>query len=83
VIAQILLLPFAFALITDSDLPILGTPILIALVAALVFLFSPSSMTWFAAAYAIDGPDEDANETVAEGMTSPKRASQPKKKRRR
>ena len=82
VIAQVLLLPFAFALITDSDLPVLGTPILIALVAALVFLFSPSSMTWFAAAYAIDGPGEDSKEAVAEENRSPKRAQTRKKKRR-
>ena len=82
VIAQVLLLPFAFALITDSDLPVLGTPILIALVAALVFLFSPSSMTWFAAAYAIDGPD-DAEDAVADKESAPKRAQSRKKKRRR
>jgi peptidoglycan/LPS O-acetylase OafA/YrhL len=83
VIAQILLLPFAFALLTDSDLPILGTPILIALVAALVFLFSPSSMNWFAEAYVIDGPDDDAKEPAAEAAPVQPKRHPPRKKRRR
>jgi hypothetical protein len=83
VIAQILLLPFAFALITDSELPILGTPILIALLAALVFLFSPSSMNWFAAAYEIDVPDDDVKEPAAEGKPVQQKSNPQRKKKRR
>lgn len=62
VVAQILLLPVAFALMTDSHLPLIGTPLLVVLVAALFFLFSTSSMKWFAAAYEIDPPDEDEDD---------------------
>jgi MFS family permease len=59
VMTQILLVPVAFALITDSELPIIGTPVLVVLAFALYFLFSPTSMKWFAAAYEIKPGEED------------------------
>ncbi|PYE14301.1 hypothetical protein DFR67_11395 [Williamsia limnetica] len=76
VVAQILLLPVAFALMTDSNLPLIGTPLLVILVAALVCLFSPSAMKWFAAAYEIDPPADDVD------TAPPSRKSPVKKKKR-
>ncbi|WP_207840132.1 hypothetical protein [Williamsia soli] len=71
VVAQILLLPVAFALMTDSNLPLIGTPLLVVLVAALVCLFSPSAMKWFAAAYEIDPPAEDVDDPAPQLKKSP------------
>jgi hypothetical protein len=58
-------------------LPLIGTPLLIVLVAALFFLFSPTSMRWFAAAYEIDTPREDVDDSEPEAKKVPA-----KKKRR-
>lgn len=48
VVAQILLLPVAYALLTDSHLPIFGVPLAIVALTTLVLLFSPASLHWLA-----------------------------------
>jgi len=80
VMTQVLLIPVAFALITDSELPIIGTPVLVILVIALYFLFSPSSMKWFAKAYEINPGEED--EADVEPKPVAKTFERRKKKRR-
>ncbi|WP_132991978.1 hypothetical protein [Gordonia zhaorongruii] len=44
--AQILLLPVAYALLTASGLPLLGAPVGIAALAVLALLFAPASLSW-------------------------------------
>ncbi|WFN91992.1 hypothetical protein [Gordonia sihwensis] len=44
--AQILLLPVAYTLITGSGLPLIGVPVAIVALAVLVLLFAPASLTW-------------------------------------
>lgn len=78
VMTQVLLVPVAFALITDSELPVIGTPVLVILVIALYFLFSPRSMKWFAQAYEIN-PGE---EVEADVEPKPAKAFERRKKRR-
>lgn len=46
VIAQILLLPVAYALLTDSHLPYLGAPLAVVAIAVLILLFAPASLSW-------------------------------------
>ncbi|MGZ8176654.1 hypothetical protein ACXVUM_01890 [Williamsia sp. SKLECPSW1] len=57
VVAQILLIPVAFALLTDSGRPYFGAPLLIVVLVVLVLLFSPSSVRWLSGG---DAPDADA-----------------------
>ncbi|MGB3301828.1 hypothetical protein [Gordonia sp. (in: high G+C Gram-positive bacteria)] len=44
--AQILLLPVAYTLITGSGLPQVGVPVAIIALAILALLFAPASVTW-------------------------------------
>ncbi|MCF8609935.1 hypothetical protein L5G28_07125 [Gordonia sp. HY285] len=44
--AQILLLPVAYALLTASHLPLLGAPVGIVALACLGLLFAPASLSW-------------------------------------
>ncbi|MFW0784175.1 hypothetical protein AAFP35_06600 [Gordonia sp. CPCC 206044] len=55
VVAQILLLPVAYALLTDSHQPWFGIPLAIAAIAVLVLIFSPASTRWLMVDY---GPDD-------------------------
>ncbi|WP_227996285.1 hypothetical protein [Nocardia australiensis] len=56
VIAQLLLLPVTWSLLTDSHRPVLGGLLGVVVVAALVLLFAPPSSRWMAQEYGID-PD--------------------------
>ncbi len=57
VVAQILLIPVAFALLTDSGRPYFGAPLLVVVVIVLVLLFSPSSVRWLSGEAAPDADD--------------------------
>ncbi|NDZ94126.1 hypothetical protein G3I13_12830 [Streptomyces sp. SID6673] len=61
VVAQILLLPVAYALLTDSHQPWFGIPLAIAALAVLVLIFSPSSTRWLVGEYEPDGPPDDGS----------------------
>lgn len=54
VVAQILLLPVAYALLTDSNQPWFGVPLAIAALAVLVLIFSPASTRWLVGEYSAD-----------------------------
>ena len=56
VLAQLLLLPVVWALLTDSHQPVLGTLLAIVVVPTLVLLFSPPTTRWLADEYV---PDAD------------------------
>ncbi|WP_435591010.1 hypothetical protein [Nocardia sp. bgisy118] len=56
VIAQILLLPVAWSLLTDSHQPVYGALLGVVVVAALILLFVPSSTRWMARDYEV-APD--------------------------
>ncbi|GAB88564.1 hypothetical protein [Gordonia rhizosphera] len=56
VVAQILLLPVAYALLTDSHQPWFGVPLGIAAIGVLVAMFSPASTHWLAGEYGSDDP---------------------------
>ncbi|MFW0789076.1 hypothetical protein [Gordonia sp. CPCC 205333] len=58
VVAQILLVPVAYALLTDSHQPWYGAPLIIIVVVTLVLLFMPSSMRWLAGDYGDDADGE-------------------------
>ncbi len=79
VVAQILLIPVAFALLTDSGQPQFGAPLLVVVVIVLVLLFSPSSVRWLAADYAPDA--EEPVEPADSDRTPLKRPVKPKRKR--
>jgi len=49
VIAQILLIPVAYALLTSSHLPVIGAPLLAVVLVVLALLFAPASLAWLAA----------------------------------
>lgn len=51
VIAQILLLPVVWSLLTDSHQPLLGTLLGVVVIGALVTLFAPASNRWMAEDY--------------------------------
>lgn len=51
VVAQILLIPVAWALLTDSHQPVLGALLGIVVIATLVLLFSPPTNHWMAQEY--------------------------------
>lgn len=54
VIAQVLLLPVTWSLLTDSHQPVLGALLGVVVIAALVLLFAPASNRWMAELYGID-----------------------------
>ncbi|WP_330249966.1 hypothetical protein OG874_27230 [Nocardia sp. NBC_00565] len=54
VIAQVLLLPVTWSLLTDSHQPVLGGLLGVVVIAALVLLFAPASNRWMAELYGID-----------------------------
>ncbi|MEV4235825.1 MULTISPECIES: hypothetical protein [unclassified Nocardia] len=54
VIAQVLLLPVTWSLLTDSHQPVLGALLGIVVVGALVLLFAPASNRWMAEVYGIE-----------------------------
>ncbi|WP_433658550.1 hypothetical protein ACQPW1_41280 [Nocardia sp. CA-128927] len=54
VIAQLLLLPVTWSLLTDSHQPVYGTLLGIVVIATLVLLFAPASTRWMADDYAIE-----------------------------
>lgn len=54
IVAQILLLPVAFALLTDSGRPYFGAPLLLIALVVLGLLFAPSSVRWLSGG---DAPD--------------------------
>ncbi len=72
VVAQILLIPVAFALLTDSGQPQYGAPLLVVVIIVLVLLFSPSSVRWLAADYAPDA-EPGADDVEPEPPVKPKR----------
>jgi len=51
VIAQVLLLPVAWSMLTDSHQTVLGTLLGVVVIGALVLLFAPASNRWMAADY--------------------------------
>ena len=60
VIAQVLLLPVTWSLLTDSHQPALGGLLGVVVIATLVLLFAPASNRWMAELY---GMDSDAPES--------------------
>ncbi|GAA1480037.1 hypothetical protein GCM10009624_04770 [Gordonia sinesedis] len=59
-VAQILLLPVAYALLTDSNQPFYGVPLAFAALGVLALLFSPASIRWLSGE--VDPDDETATE---------------------
>ncbi|MBS9371348.1 hypothetical protein GON09_000292 [Rhodococcus sp. B50] len=55
-LAQLLLLPVVWSLLTDSHQPVAGTALALVVVPTLVLLFSPPTSRWLAHEYA---PDAD------------------------
>lgn len=53
-IAQILLLPVTWSLLTDSHQPVYGALLGVVVVAALVLLFAPASNRWMAQEYGVE-----------------------------
>jgi len=51
VIAQVLLLPVTWSLLTDSHQPVFGALLGVVVIAALVLLFAPPSNRWMAGGY--------------------------------
>ncbi len=58
VLAQLLLLPVVWSLLTDSHQPVPGTLLALVVVPTLVLLFSPPTTRWLAHEYAPDSPEE-------------------------
>ncbi|MFC8046345.1 hypothetical protein [Nocardia sp. NPDC057353] len=56
VIAQVLLLPVTWSLLTDSHQPLLGGVLGVVVVAALVLLFAPGTNRWMAEEYEVEAP---------------------------
>ncbi|NKY30415.1 hypothetical protein [Nocardia gamkensis] len=54
VIAQLLLLPVTWSLLTDSHQPVYGAALGVVAVAALVLLFAPASTRWMAQDYGVE-----------------------------
>jgi peptidoglycan/LPS O-acetylase OafA/YrhL len=57
VIAQLLLLPVTWSLLTDSHQPVFGVLLGVVVIAALVLLFAPPSSRWMAQEYGVDIED--------------------------
>lgn len=60
VVAQILLLPIAYALLTDSHQPWFGVPLALCALVILVLIFSPASTRWLAGDYEPEAPGGDS-----------------------
>ncbi len=60
-VAQLLLLPVVWSLLTDSDRPVLGTVLGIVVVVVLVCLFCPPAARWMIAEYADPDDQRDAD----------------------
>lgn len=60
-IAQILLLPVTWSLLTDSHQPVYGAILGVVVLGALVLLFSPASNRWMAQEYVVDPEPGDGN----------------------
>ena len=58
VVAQLLLLPVAWSLLTDSHQVVLGIVLSVIVLPALVLLFAPPTTTWLAEDYAPDAEPE-------------------------
>ncbi|MBF6124042.1 hypothetical protein IU504_00800 [Nocardia brasiliensis] len=56
VIAQLLLLPVTWSLLTDSHQPLLGAALGVVALGSLILLFAPPSTRWMAADYGVE-PD--------------------------
>ncbi|MEV0359575.1 hypothetical protein AB0H71_26320 [Nocardia sp. NPDC050697] len=56
VIAQVLLLPVTWSLLTDSHQPFYGALLGVVVVGALVLLFAPGTNRWMAAEYGVEAP---------------------------
>ncbi|WP_132470933.1 hypothetical protein [Rhodococcus sp. SMB37] len=69
VVAQILLLPVVWSLLTDSHQPVLGALMAVIVVPALVLLFAPATTGWLAQDYAPDSPP-DADTDTSSGSGS-------------
>ncbi|WP_418344894.1 hypothetical protein [Rhodococcus pyridinivorans] len=54
ILAQLLLLPVVWSLLTDSNQPVIGTVLALVVVPTLVLLFSPPTSRWLAHEYAPD-----------------------------
>ena len=54
IVAQLLLLPVAWSLLTDSHQPVYGTVLAVVVVATLALLFSPPAAQWMAREYGDD-----------------------------
>lgn len=54
VIAQVLLLPVTWSLLTDSHQPLWGTLLGVVVLSALVLLFAPGTNRWMAEEYEVD-----------------------------
>jgi len=54
ILAQLLLLPVVWSLLTDSHQPVIGTVLALVVVPTLVLLFSPPTSRWLAHEYAPD-----------------------------
>ncbi|WP_156665308.1 hypothetical protein [Rhodococcus phenolicus] len=59
VVAQLLLLPVAWSLLTDSHQVVLGIVLAVIVLPALVLLFAPQTTTWLAEDYAPDAEPEE------------------------
>lgn len=60
VVAQLLLAPVAYSLLTDSHQPLYGVPLVVAVIAVLILLFMPASVRWLAGDY--DDPPSATDE---------------------
>lgn len=63
VVAQVLLLPVAWAMLTDSHQPFFGVLLGGIVVACLALLFSPPASRWMAAEYGVVDDDEAPKDT--------------------
>lgn len=79
-VAQILLLPVAFYMIT-SDQAWAGVPLGLLALAVLVMLFSPSSMQWLANDYAPDAPEVTGRPDKGRPKAPSQKSSSQRKKR--
>lgn len=58
-VVQLLLLPVAWALLTDSHQLLYGVLLGVVVLAVLILLFTPASSQWMAAEYDVDEEDEE------------------------
>lgn len=65
IVAQLLLIPVAWTLLTDSHQPAFGAVLAVVVLGALVCLFAPATSEWMAAGYG--PPDEVEQSKLADG----------------